>query len=83
MTFLLMNGSRWIYSISVNAVFSWTGKSYLKQLSQFLLNKEDDLGGTYERHNFSRWVGYPTLSAMCQVSRQSDITDFEEVVKPD
>lgn len=26
---------------------------------------------------------YPTLSAMWQVSRQSDITDFEEVVKPD
>ena len=24
-----------------------------------------------------------TLSAMWQVSRQSDITDFEEVVKPD
>lgn len=23
------------------------------------------------------------LSAMCHVSRQSDITDFEEVVKPD
>ena len=54
MTFLLMNGSRWIYSISVNAVFLWIGKSYLKQLLQFLLNKEDDLGGTYERHNFSR-----------------------------
>ena len=33
MTFLLMNGSRWIYSISVNAVFLWIGKSYLKQLS--------------------------------------------------
>lgn len=29
------------------------------------------------------WVGYPTLSAMWHVSRQSDITDFEEVVKPD
>lgn len=29
------------------------------------------------------WVGYPTLSAMWQVIRQSDITDFEEVVKPD
>lgn len=29
------------------------------------------------------WVRYPTLSALCQVSRQSDITDFEEVVKPD
>ena len=33
MTFLLMNGLRWIYSISVNAVFLWIGKSYLKQLS--------------------------------------------------
>ena len=41
------------------------------------------MGGTYERHNFSRRVGYPTLSAMWQVSRQSDITDFEEVVKLD
>lgn len=29
------------------------------------------------------WVGYPTLSAMWHVIRQSDITDFEEVVKPD
>ena len=41
------------------------------------------MGGTYERHNFSRRFRYPTLSAMCQVSRQSDITDFEEVVRLD
>lgn len=39
--------------------------------------------GKYERHNFSSLVGYPTLSAMWHVSQQSDITDFEEVVKPD
>ena len=41
------------------------------------------MGGTYERHNFSRRVGHQTLSAMWHVSRQSDITDFEEVVKLD